>query len=809
MTGLPLSTVHRWHGDLNTRVHAWQDIARIARALGLDRAQTSELLVAAGQPALAVLERWGLEASDRVLLATWPNRLPPSSLPARLSRFIGRVQEQEDLTALLASERLVTISGTGGTGKTALALEVAPSIQAGFDGAYFIDLAAVQHPDVVLSAIADAIGCHPSQDEPLLPALVAHLQGYDVLLVLDNVEHLREAGPQIVAVQQGAIGVRALVTSRTPLRVRGERDYLLDPLPPPDPEARYADLARNPAVALFVDRAKGVDQRFRLTAANAAAIARICASLDGLPLAIELAAARMRELPLSRMQEQLSSRLDLASKGPSDAVPRQSTLRETIAWSCSLLDAETQRWFALLGVFVGGFTREAMLAIGPALGLDAGRVTPALMSLVSHRLVRKAPAAKGTVVRYTMLETLREYALERLAASGEEAATRDAHARFLLALAERADLEGGRQAFWLPRFVDERDNTRAGLEWCLRQGDLVTGLRLTLALMPFWLLQDRRREASGWLDAFEPAESAVAPELRARALLWRGLFLMRATGDARAALPRFDGALALFEDSGDDDGAGEVLQAQGDAARRLGDWREARRRYARSLELAIRTGNAHLRAHAYMGLAFCAQEEGQFEDAERFWTMTLEWAERSGNRGTVALVVNSLGEMARYRRRWEEARGHYERALAMARELGSDFRIALALHNLAYVALATDGPAGATDLFLQSLHHYELLQYPKGEAECLAGLAKVAVAEGQWERAARLCGAASGMLDALHSRLDTLDRADYERTLEVLERQLGERLPSLLALGAAMRAADALAYARAFRQSGSSDPAAG
>ncbi|CAN0296558.1 unnamed protein product, partial [Phaeothamnion confervicola] len=422
----------RWVNGENAKVQRWQDLAQIAHALGLNRAETNALLMAAGQPSLAVLERQGLGEADRLLLAPWPNHLPASVVPVRVSRFVGREQDLADLIAVLKTERMVTLSGEGGSGKTRLALELARIVQPRFDGAYFVDLSAVRDPDRVISAIADTIGFQPPDrtGDRLLPSLAAFLQEYLVLLVLDNFEHVLAAGPRIVALLEAAPGVTALVTSRSFLHVRGEHDYAVDPLPVPAPSAAYKEIASNPAVALFADRARNANRHVHLTAQTAPTIAAICARLGGLPLAIELVAARVRDLSLAQMQDQLTSPLDLAVDGPRDVSRRQSTLRETIAWSTALLDAWGQRWFSLLGVFAGGFTREAMAAVGAAMSPHLAESSRSLVALVAAHLVRKQPepAGRGGSPRYTMPETIRDYAAETLAGQGQMEDARRAHA---------------------------------------------------------------------------------------------------------------------------------------------------------------------------------------------------------------------------------------------------------------------------------------------------------------------------------------------------------------------------------------------
>lgn len=789
--GLSPATVHRWTTGVSNKVQQWQDLAKIAHVFGLDRAQTSELLIAGGLPPLAALERRGLDEADRMLLSRWPNRLPPSNVPARLSRFIGRDQECADLAAALASERLVTVTGTGGSGKTRLALEVAHAIQPQVDRAYFVELASLTGPGDVIPAIADTLGFLRQDKESVLSAIAAHLQGYRVLLVLDNFEHLLEAGPQIVVLQQVASSVTVLVTSRTFLHVRGEHEYALDPLPLPRSASSYDDLIDNPAVALFADRAHSANRHFQISIDNVSSVAAICRRLDGLPLAIELAAARIRELSLDTMQRHFASPLDLASDGPRDASRRQSALRETIAWSYALLDRVPQRWFMLLSVFAGGFTRETMAAVGEGVGLGASTVTPGLMALVTHRLVRKQPPSSEKAHRYTMLETIRDFAVEQLDRSGLLAAARGAHATLCIDLAERADYSGPDQASWYARIAQERDNIHAALDWCREQRDHAAGLRLTLAMMPYWEQRNMAEDSLAWLQTFMDAADTVPPSLWARGLVYLGLLSLNDTSDHAAVLQCFEEALRIVREQDDPAWESEVLRAFGDAHVHWREWDAARQCYQDSLEVAERAGDARRIALSYMGLAFSSH----IDEALPFWEQTLTWSQRSGHRETIAKATNSLGELARYRGDWEPAERNYHLALTTGRELESDFLIALATHNLGYVAIGNGDLPMATARFAESLRRYQGMRHRKGMAECLAGLARVAVLKGNDDRAARLCGAVDCLLAELRTQFDTLDRVDYERTLQTLQDRLGPKLDALLALGRAMLRDDAIRYA--------------
>ena len=782
--GLPRNTVYRWTKDEVQRVRHWQDLVKVARTLALNRFQANALLGISGHPSIEVLLQRVTDKADQSLLSHWA-LTSPNNLPAQLTSFIGREEELVQLTRLLSSVRLVTLTGAGGSGKTRLALELAQAALDEFEGVSFVDLAPVQDPNLVISTISRTLGLGESLDEPPLPALKTFLRDRKVLLVLDNFEHVIEAAPLVTQLLGAARWVKVVVTSRTRLNVRGEHEFAVSPLSLPDPSSGFEELTRNPSVALFADRARAVTLSFTLTPNSTPIVAEVCLRLEGLPLGIELAAARTRQVSLHSMLERFPERLMLGSGGPRDAPDRQRTLRETIAWSYDLLGPDEQRLFSYTGVFAGGFTEEAARSVCAAVGQVEIEVAAGLEWLVEQNLLRRILGTEDEP-RYELLETIREYALERLQAFGEAQTARGAAAKHYLRFAELAVLEGEGQASWLRRLADEYDNLRAALGWCREQGRIAMGLRLCIALMPLWRLRDQQMEARTWLEVFMAAAGEVSPNLRAKGLLWRGLLLMRGAGDDLSASRLFEEALVLFRNGGDLNGASETLQAKGDVYRNQGEWTLARQQYAESLELAEQTSNAYLVAHGYMGLALCKQEEGQFAAAQHHWELTLEWAKKAGNDASIALALNSLGEMARYRSDWEEAERYYERTLRLARELGNEFRVALALHNLGYVALAREEIERAGTLFTDSLLLYEGRQYHKGVAECLAGLGRVEALKGRLERAARLCGVTEAILERLGTRLDTLDRADYERTLGILKSQLGERLNALLDEGRAM-----------------------
>ena len=492
-----------------------------------------------------------------------PGRGPgarPTNLPLPRTSFVGREDEVAALTRLLApagaGPRLVTLTGPGGGGKTRLALEAAagrpdaagpPGGGLGGgpypDGVWLVELAPLADGALVPRAALAAVGGREGPGRPPLDALVEHLRPRAALLVLDNCEHLLEACAALAdALLEACPGVRLLATSRAPLGVAGEAAWPVPPLPvparpetgaaapgpPPDPAA----LARFAAVRLFVDRAAAVRPGFALTAANAAAVAAICARLDGLPLALELAAARVRVLPPEQLLGRLDDRFRLLTGGGRGAPPRQQTLRDTVEWSHALLSAPERVLFRRLAVFAGGWTLEAAEAVGSGAGVSAADVLDGLTRLVDQSLVVADAAADGTA-RFVLPETLRQYAQERLAASGEAAAVRSRHAAYYLALAEasRPPFAEHHDRAWLARLEREHDNLRAALAWTRpgggapeRQGEPETGPRLAAALWRFWWQRGHFTEGLGWLERMLSAPAG--PAARARVLGGAGVLAL-------------------------------------------------------------------------------------------------------------------------------------------------------------------------------------------------------------------------------------------------------------------------------------------
>jgi predicted ATPase len=427
-----------------------------------------------------------------------PNRAR-HNLPSRLTSFIGREREVRAARELLLRDgvRLVTLTGPGGTGKTRVALQTTAEVLDAFeDGVVFVELAPIAAPTLVVPTVAQAVGVRDAGNRPAMEALEAYLRDRRLLLLLDNFEQVVAAAPDIARLLAACPGLKVLVTSRAPLHLSGEHEYPVPPLPLPivgDPGST-AELAANPAVALFVQRAQEVRPDFGLTDENAATVAEVCRRLDGLPLAIELAAARIKLLPPRELLARLERRLPLLTGGPRDAPERQRTLRDAIAWSHDLLDDVEQVLFRRLSVFVGGCSIQAAGGVCVAdadLGFD---VLDGVASLLNKSLLRREDGPGGEP-RFSMLETVREYALERLEACGETTAIRRRHAEFFLDLAERIEVElwGPDQSALLDRCEAEHDNFRAVLAWTQGAGDdPVTALRLAAGLAQFWNIRSHR-----------------------------------------------------------------------------------------------------------------------------------------------------------------------------------------------------------------------------------------------------------------------------------------------------------------------------
>jgi predicted ATPase/DNA-binding CsgD family transcriptional regulator len=750
------------------------------------------------------------------------------NLPAQLTPLIGREQEVATVCALLRrpEARLVTLTGTGGVGKTRLGLEVAADLLDDFaDGMCFVPLAPISDSDLVVPTLAQALGIQEAGEQPVAELLQAHLRDKRLLLLLDNFEQVLAAASGLSGLLADCPELKILVTSRAVLHIRGEHEFPVPPLALPDlthlPESE--SLLQYAAVALFLQCAQAAKPDFQVTPANTRAVAEICVRLDGLPLAIELAAARIKLLPPQALLTRLGHPLQVLTSGARDVPARQQTLRNTLAWSYDLLDAEEQRLFRRLSVFVGGCTLEAVEGLSTALGEMPASVLDGVASLLDKSLLRQMEQ-EGEELRLLMLATIREFGLEALAASGEMESTQRAHAAYYLALAEDAELElgGPQQAAWLERLEREHDNLRAALQWSLEQaGDEEAGqrretaLRLAGALYMFWWTLGHWSEGRTFLERALAASEGVAPSVRAKALYAAATLTFIQSHYERAEALSSEG-LALYRELGDQRGIALSLYHLGNVAWVRSDTAKARSLLEEALALFKEVDDREYAAYALFSLGLLASSQGEYARACALYEESLalfrEIEHKRGIAHTLSQLAQTLfvsqGDQARVRSLLEEC-------LALSREIGFKEGIAASLLYLGQLALSQGDSATAHSLAEESVVLYKEMGHRHGTAESLAVLGKVVAAQGDFAAArrlyeeslalsedlgekwviaaclvglgevvaaqqklawaAQLWGAADALRDAIGVPIPPVELADYERSLSAARVHLGER----------------------------------
>jgi predicted ATPase/class 3 adenylate cyclase len=685
----------------------------------------------------------------------------PSNLPLRLTSFVGRQREVATITELLASARLVTLTGPGGTGKTRLALRVASEVLERFaDGVFFVELAPITDPTLVPSAIGSALGIGEEGPRPILETLKRELRDRTTLLVLDNFEQVVEAGSAVGAILGAAGRVRALVTSRAPLRIEGEHEAPVPPLGLPDPARNLdpAEAGRSEAVALFVDRASAVDPSFELATENIEAVARICTVLDGLPLAIELAASRIRLLSPRALAERLDRSLPLLEGGSRDLPARQRTLRAAIAWSHDLLGEEHRTLFRRLAVFAGGFTVEAAQAVCDPegdLGID---VLDGIESLLDVSLVRRRTDQPG-VIRFDLLQTIREFGLERLEEDEHGADIHGSHARYFLELAQAAKpkLRGPELFQVIGDLAADHENIRTAMAWAISADEGELALSMVAAFWRFWHFHGDLSSGRWWGDqALALPSAANLADLRAGAQIGRGS-LAYWQNDTAAALDDYDEALSILEAGGDPAAVAEA-------------------RYNR---------------------AFVEPMRGSVERAIELFRSSRDAFERLGDRRGVADALFGLAVMHRLQGDLSEARREAEQASALHEQLGDFFGLTGDIYVKGRVAAETGEEDEARRLYLHTLGFMEMAGERTGIALILDNLANVENLAGDAERAMRLAGAADALKEAVGG--EAPPELIYLPDPRVLARRfLAESaVEAAWNAGRAMTMAEALAYARA------------
>jgi predicted ATPase len=705
----------------------------------------------------------------------------PSNLPVPSTAFVGRDKELSAVTQLLLRPdiRLATVSGPGGIGKSRLAIEVAREMADHFpSGVYFVPLAAVADHNLVALAIAQTLGVRETGGQPPLDSLKEYLRNSirePLLLVIDNFEHVVAAAPLLAELLTLAPSLKFLVTSRAALHLYNEHEFPLQPLGLPDSKSlpSLEMLSQFSAISLFVQRAAAVKPNFELTEENASAVAEICTRLDGLPLAIELAAARVKLLSPSALRSRLASRLQLLTGGARDLPARQQTLRHAIDWSYDLLNEPEQKLFRRLSTFLGGCTLEAVESVCNAkedLGQD---VLDGMSSMVDKSLVRQIEQSDGEP-RFLMLETIREYGLEKMAACSEAPLARRAHAAYCLVLAEEGAAEdiSASHTQWLDRFELEHDNFRSALDWLTETGNAEWGLRLGAALFRFWEMREHLSEGRERLGKLLKLNSAAASTLpRLRALFAAGV-LAGEQGDYIAADSLTTESLAIARELGDQRSIAVSLNALAVNVRDRGDLSGSRTLFEQSLAAWRELHDALAIARALSNLAGVVKSQGDFQHASVLYGETLTVFRELGDRTGFAWALNHQGDVAREQGDSAAARSLYEQSLSTFRELNDRWGIAGCLADLGNLLREQNDFRAADSLYRESLTLFQELEHKRGIARLLECFTASAAAQTEPERALRIAGAAAALRQSLGAPLNPAEQEKLEKSLESARQKL-------------------------------------
>ncbi len=702
----------------------------------------------------------------------------PNNLPVQLTSFIGRKEELLEVKRLLTTARIVTLLGSGGAGKTRLALQVAADLlETHPEGVWLVELAPITDPALIPQAVASALGLREPARQ-VTDALIDFLQPKSLLLVLDNCEHVLSASADLVALLlRRCPTLRVLATSREPLGIAGEAGYRVPSLSIPDPHQplRPETINQYAAVRLFVERAVFYRPGFAVSAANATALAELCRRLDGIPLALELAAARVRVLSVEQIAARLDDRFRLLTGGARTALLHHQTLRAAIDWSHDLLTDDERILFRRLSVFVGGFTLDAAEGVCADNAIGQTQILDLLTHLVDKSLI-VVDAGSDVEARYRLLETVRQYALDRLVESGEAAAVRTRHRDVFLALAERAEplLQGPDQKIWLDRVEVELDNLRAALEWCRIDPDgIEAGLRLAGALWWFCEVRGYWTEARQWLkDTLSRGEpSASAARIKALNAA-AGLALRQ--GDRKETAALAEQALVLSRQSGDKRGAASCLVILGIHACSLENYKQAEALGGEGLNLSQEVGDNWGSAWATMTLGLVAREQGDLDKATALLEQSLVQIRALRHGWGTAMTLTNLGMISRDRGEFQRATALLEEALAIFAQLGDKGYTAYTRLNLGVLASGLGEHGRAEAHYKACLAIRRELQEKRGIATCLAALGCCAAGLGEFTRAAVLFGAAEALRDATGASLPPYLRGEYERRVAITTRELGE-----------------------------------
>ncbi len=672
--------------------------------------------------------------------------VPHTKLPVVLTSFIGRQQQLADTKQLLTTSRLVTLTGAAGCGKTRLALRVAADVTVGYpDGVHWIELARLADPELVPQAVAKALHVAEEVGHSLSERLPEVLRDKQLLLVLDNCEHVMSTCMSLVESLLLKTDVHILATSREPLRVTGEHLYPVSPLPLPPIACPPDEMGHYDAAQLFVERARALVPAFELTSDNAPLIARICRHLDGIPLAIELASARVNVLTVEQIAARLDDHFVLLAEAPHVTHSHHHTLHAALDWSYDLLSTPEQVLLRRLSVFRGGCSLTTVESVCAGDGIEHKQVLDLLSALV-HKSLVTADTLQRNETRYSLLETIRQYAEAKLVAAGEAVVQRDRHLHCFLELAGEVEpkLRGSHQPLWLDWLEGEYDNIRAALSWSLEGNHIEAGLRIAIAIYQFWTIRDYVAEGLAWLEQLLARENeAVSSSVHAKALVYAAT-TAGFRGNKTAQMAYGDKAAALAEKVGDEDKEALVWALSGQAygARAAGDYQTEFALAQQVIQLRRELGDPYMLSLALTIYSFTAMSLGKYDVARAQLDEGLPLIRQLGNPYRIAMALNFSGDLARCEQDYLRAQTAYEESSDLLRDLGAVRDLASVLHNLGHTYLHLGEVARAQALFSESLAIHQEQQNQPGVAECLIGFAALAVVCGLPGAGIRLLAAA-------------------------------------------------------------------
>ncbi len=704
----------------------------------------------------------------------------PNNLPRQLTSFIGREREIAEIEDLLAKSFLVTLTGAGGSGKTRLALQVAAErLDQYLDGVWWVELASLSEPALIPQALATALSVREQPGRPLMETLLDYLRPKTLLLLLDNAEHLLSPCASLAdALLRRCPNLRILVTSREAVRIEGESSYPVSPLSLPSPGMLppAVTLTQYEAVRLFIDRATAARPSFRTTEQNAAAVVQICRRVDGIPLALELAAARVKALSVDQIASRLDDQFRVLTNGSRTGLQRHQTLRATIDWSFDLLTEGETVLFQRLAVFAGGFILEAAETVCSGAGVEASDIMGLLTHLVEKSLI--VAEDRGAEVRYRLLEPVRQYALDKLLEAGESPAIRARHRDFFLALAESGyvGLAGAGAQMWLARIEAEHDNVRTALRWSLDAQDLEVAAHLGAAMSRFWARRRLLNEGWGWLQELRKHEERLSRALRARVLSGVGLLAFEIGEPAGTAQARpTEEALTLYQQLGDRLGIEICIRLLGMVETERGNYERAGSLQDEAIALARERGDAVEEAEAVRQRGYTAAKQGDYALATRALEKSLALARQVGTQRSVGFALGHLAQVYHYLGQSDRAIPMLQEALAILQAVQHGTGTAYFLNVLGLVRLAVGDHDGAETAYRECLTFAREIGYKWAIAQSLIGFGALCAARGHRETAVRLLAAADAMLTMIEYAIPSAEQAYFEHAVEALRRGMDPR----------------------------------